>query len=204
MRTPLALLLLLPLLAGCGKDTAPWEATSGSSARMRWEQFPVVVLVDPAIADDSNSMEDVRTAVAWWEEQVQRPLIDLQTWNGPMPPYAGGSAASPKDFLGNVLFFQDPWPHAEEIKGKTFLFASQDRLDTGLIALKGDEPYCYGNCSANPHGRVVFQKLVAHELGHFLGLPHTEDPASLMSPDLTPEPLGSATVTPTELSRIVN
>ncbi|NUM89654.1 MAG: matrixin family metalloprotease, partial [Bdellovibrionales bacterium] len=190
-------------LAGCGKNTLPWEA-SGSSARMRWEQFPVVLWMDPAIAEDAARMDDVHVAVAWWEEQVSRPLFDLRTWSGPMPPYAGGTATDPQDFLGNVLFFQDPWPHAEDVKGKTFLLASQDRLEQGLIALKGDEPYCHGGCAANPGRRVVFQKLVAHELGHFLGLPHTEDPESLMSPDLTPEPLPAATVTAEELGRIVN
>jgi hypothetical protein len=170
-------------LLACGdKHGASVGQSLESQISGQWSQLPVVLTVDDEIANDSAMMDDVRAAAAFWEVAAQKSLFNLQLgWNGPVPPFSG-TYEEPTSVQTNLLFFVDPWPYAASIKGHTVVNEENHIFTSGVVYLQHQD-YCIGECDAD-FSRISFRRLVAHELGHFLGLKHSPDPNDVMYADI--------------------
>ena len=177
----LIFLLSLPLLPACGRDGIQSADAVLGSGDLRWSQFPVAIQVDSQILANPNAEQDLQAAIDYWETRAGRRLFQTDgAWDGSKIPYEG-SPSSPQSLLANVVFLHQSWPFDGNIAGKTLLLSSGNTIQAAVVLLNA-EKICPRNCDAG----VDRQKLMAHELGHFLGFAHSSDEEDLMFPEILP------------------
>ncbi len=178
----LALFMIALLLTSCGRDRKKSEdALAGES---RWASFPVTLRVDAFLLDEGMAQDDLSAAISFWEGRANRQLFSTGFWRSGAPPFRG-NPADPSEILENTIFFQTPWPFEDRIAGKTVLFSHEGYIQKAAIFLNMRTSLCSGLCINEP-GRTSRRKLLAHELGHFLGFPHTDDRENIMYPEILP------------------
>lgn len=165
--------ILLFLMTACG------------SAHNGWSAFPVAIYADSSISNSTTSESDFRDAMAFWENKAGKKLFDYKgVWNSNALPYKG-NPASPEAVTNNVIFFQNPWPFAQAIVGQTMVTSSQTEIQAAMVMINPVTNFCAGDC-INESFRTSERKVIAHELGHFLGLQHNQNTANLMYPESLP------------------
>lgn len=152
----------------------------------RWAQLPVPITVTEEIADSEAAMNDVLDAMEFWEAKAGKSLFALQgVWSSSQEPVAG-NFDQPSQIFANAVFFPMSWPMSGDIAGKTTLTKVSGRFQQGFVVLNRYRSYCFGDCQGD-YQRVSFRRLIAHELGHFIGLPHSaQNPQDIMQPVLAP------------------
>jgi hypothetical protein len=175
-----AVLLLVPFLTGCGSGAS--DAPQLGTGEIRWASFPVAIQADPALLRSSSSKRDLYAAMDFWEERAGRPLFNLTgAWEGDAP-YVG-NPANPDQILANVIYFQGPWPFESTIAGKTVVRSNNNVIESAVVLINYEKGLCKGNCYNDPTG-ISQRKLIAHELGHFLGFGHTNNRSDIMFPEI--------------------
>jgi len=159
--------------AGCGKDMASWNS------------FPVPIYADASITSSSSRLSDFNDAMGFWESRAGKKLFDFKgTWGGQNPPYSG-SPDNPTNILGNVIYYQSPWPFGANVAGRTTVFTSDKDIQAAIIMINPGLSYCTADCT-NTTNETSSRRDFAHELGHFLGLQHVNDSSNIMNPELQP------------------
>lgn len=176
--------LLLPLLTACGGDDH--SSPPLGSGELRWANFPVQIYVDKALIDDPDASEDLLDAVAFWHSLAGKSLFSLVgVWTGSSPFV--GDPADPESILANGIFFVGPWPYDAAIAGRTLVYSEGTAIHSSAVMLNPDTRLCSDDCDGPGEGEMTSRrKLLAHELGHFLGFNHTGDPSDLMYPAILP------------------
>ncbi len=177
------LFLCFFLLVACGKDETRSIAALGSGD-LHWAAFPVPLKVDSQLFDGGAANEDLLKAIAFWENRVGKTLFQTSTWPSGHAPYTG-SAGNPETLTDNVIFFQNPWPFPGNVAGKTFIHSINGIIKNAVVFLNAETRLCAGLCE-DGHDKTSRQKLLAHELGHFIGFAHVNDRANIMFPEILP------------------
>ena len=177
------LLVLTLFFASCqSAKQEPWD-----NSNIRWYSLPATFYVSKSLATNDKAMQDIQSAVDFWNEKAGKTVLkNLGPWDSDNNIY-DGAIESPKSINANVLFTPGEWPMSSEIAGKTIMIKSSGYFKSAMIAINSSKSYCYGICDkAEEQNATSFRKLMAHELGHFLGLSHVNDPQNLLNPVLSP------------------
>ena len=95
----------------------------------------------------------------------------------------------------NQAFEQDQWTYSEQVLAVNIRLETVSEITKSIITVNNDYPFCYGNCPTE----VSFEKVIAHEMGHFMGLSHSEISGDLMFANYQMSTLSS---TPTDLAEL--
>lgn len=184
-RPHLSILLLCAflLLGGCGKeDSNSGEGAAFGSGEIRWTSFPVELNLESDLYQDAEFQADLQEAVGFWETRAGKSLFLLkETTQSPHEAYAG-SLEDPQAIYFNMILFFQPWPYAANVAGNTIVRSTGEQIEGGIILLNSETSLCGGDCSGLTG--LSRRKLLAHELGHFLGLTHTPIRDDLMFPEI--------------------
>lgn len=170
------LIVFVLFLSACGQ---PKNKTDGPN---KWASFPVPIYADSALVSSPQAKSDFNQAMAFWEAKAGKQLFDYRgVWTGGAP--FEGNAEHPSTLLANVVFFQNPWPFAQNVAAQTMVLSGDQRIQSSLVMVNPNMPLCGGDCGASPY-QISQRNVLAHELGHFLGLAHSNDIGNIMYPEM--------------------
>jgi hypothetical protein len=155
----------------------------GGASHSGWKNLPVPIYADQSITANPQAMSDLQDAFKYWEQKAGKRVFDFKgQWRGGAP-YAG-DPSRPSAILGNVIFFQSPWPFAQSFVGMTTVQTESQGIQAAMVMINGTQTFCPGDC--NQDARISARKTFTHELGHFIGLSHNDNPNDIMYPDARP------------------
>jgi hypothetical protein len=155
----------------------------GGASHTGWQKLPVPIYADATITTNTLAMNDLQDAFRYWEQKAGKQVFDFKgQWRGGTP-YAG-DPSKPNAILGNVIFFQNPWPFAQSFVGMTTVQTESSGIQAAMVMINGTQAFCPGDCNFDT--RISARKTFAHELGHFIGLSHNDNPGDIMYPDAKP------------------
>lgn len=164
------------LLASCAEKKA--------ETRAGWNSFPVPIYSDAQIVSSEEGENDFQAALQFWEQNAGTKLFDYRgVWSGDAP-YTG-TANNISSIVANVIFFLNPWPLDPFTAGQTVAMKTSNGYAGAVIMLNPNISLCGGDCRGE-YSRTSRQKLIAHEIGHFIGLAHVTDSFNIMNPVLAP------------------
>jgi hypothetical protein len=176
------------LLQACGHDEDKRTVVSGvlGSGNLKWDHFPVTLKADALLHDGGHAESDLDDAAAFWNKRAGKQLFDIGTWPTGQLPF-DGPAANPTNVFDNALLFITPWPLALGIAGNTTVHSYGNTIQNAVILLNPGTPLCYADCDGpGDRLRTSRRRLLAHEMGHFLGFAHVQDPDDIMYPSIQP------------------
>lgn len=153
----------------CAPQTSPQNSCnfvmSGDSQRVSWgPAAPVILYVDSSVP--SEFFDAIRTAVMTWNQSLGREVLKVGGWSSAYP-------LEKQDGV-NVIYFNKSWSETQrEKQAVTTIWWAGDRVYEADIRVNGVPAYFQYFWGPTPiPGRVDFESLILHELGHVLGLEH--------------------------------
>lgn len=167
-------------LVGCGKD--PTSEGGAAAGTIRWQSFPVEIQLESSLYQDNDFRADLQEASSYWEQRAGKSLfVYRESSASPSAAYTG-NILDPDSVRFNMIFFVSPWPLDANVAGNTLVRSFDGKIEGAYIMLNGESSFCGGDCTGLTG--LSRRKLLAHELGHLIGLDHTPVRENMMFPEI--------------------
>lgn len=177
----LGILCLSLSLVACGQGGGGEEGgdavVSGLGQAAKWPAFPVEIYIDQRTRDIPGAEQDLLDAIDFWEDKIGFQVFDYKGVFAGAKPVTGG-LPDVRAATANQSFFLSPWNSGAAVLGLNIRLQIGSTIIRSIIAINDDQTFCYGTCG--PADPVAFKKVIAHELGHFLGLGHSNNANDVM------------------------
>lgn len=156
-------------IQACAPQVSPQDSCnfvmSNDSQRVSWgSQAPVILYVDSSVP--SELFGAIQASANTWNQTLGREVIKIGGWTSSYP--------TEKQDGVNVIYFNRDWPESsKEKQAITTIHWAGDRIFEADIRVNGNSGYFeYFWGPQIVEGRVDFESLILHEMGHVLGLEH--------------------------------
>jgi predicted Zn-dependent protease len=160
------------ILQACGRDVKPEEqcnfVQNNKAQRVSWgSNTPVVIYLDSSVPAQFYSA--IEQAVEQWNQARGRQILKIGGVTQTRGPNRDGA---------NVIHWMSTWEADRAFEqARTTVHWSDDQIYEADIRIN-DKNFDY--VVGSMPGRVDVVSLLVHELGHVLGLSHTEESGSVM------------------------
>jgi hypothetical protein len=183
------LLSLIPILIAtaftlnaCAVKPSPEKSCNfvqnSEQQRVSWgSQVPVIMYVDSSVPNEY--FEDIRKAAAVWNTRLNREVIKI-----------GGyvdTKSDPQQDGHNIIYYLRKWD-ADKLneQARTTVYWAGDRIYEADMRINAspESRFTFSSGDVLEIGRVDMESLVIHEMGHVLGLAHSNTAGSVMARSL--------------------
>lgn len=171
-------LIIATALQACAPQLTPQEpcnfVMSAEQQRVSWKiDVPVTLYLDSSVP--SHFQEPIQAAIRDWNQSLGREVLRLGGWSNRTSPGQDGA---------NVIYFMNNWElDRSNEQARTTVFWAGSKIFEADLRINGRD-FDYFTGSTPVAGKVDLQSLVLHELGHVLGLAHSESGGSVMAKSL--------------------
>ncbi len=167
------ILLLSLLLTACGPG------------KLKWKSFPIPIYSESALLTTEESKMDFEDAMNYWESKAGRKLFDYKGVVDNARAAFSGDPSQPEAIYYNIVLRLNPWSLPQNVVGQTTVLSVGDEIRSAMIVLNPEVSFCAQDCRVQPRSTSQ-RRTFAHELGHFLGMAHTDSKSNIMYPDAIP------------------
>lgn len=172
---PIVIILIIALV-GCAtpqKEPACGFKQDKFGQRVSWNfDLPLVLYFGPEISDDMVSV--FKLAMQDWNRAAGRDLIR----------YGGRTAAAFQQNKVDTVHLTNDWQFEKVQTAVTRIYYEGEQLTEADIILNGEHRKYYTGTDMPAFDEMDTYSLALHELGHSIGLVHSDDTNSVMYPYL--------------------
>jgi hypothetical protein len=177
-------------LNACAQKPAPEQSCNfvqnGDQQRVSWGgSVPVNVYIDDSV--EARFYPDIMAAAKQWNEKIGHEVLRIALANSVGRPAQDGA---------NIIYQMSSWEYdRRNEQARTTVYWAGDRIREADIRIN-NAYFSFSTSDLLIANRVDMQSLMVHELGHVLGLAHTNVAGSVMAktlPSATPRRELSAT-----------
>lgn len=166
-----AIVALSLMVQACAPQLSPQTTCnfvmSNEAQRVSWgSEAPVILYVDSSVP--SEFFGAIQAGVNTWNQSLGREVLKIGGWSSAYPRERQDGV--------NVIYFKRDWSDSiSDKQAVTTIHWAGDRIFEADISVNGNpKHYEYFWGPQVVPGRVDFESLLLHELGHVLGLDHSD------------------------------
>lgn len=169
------------LVQACSRPLEPQESCNfvqnSQYQRVSWKGETIELYLDASVP--YKYVGAIESAIKTWNTALGRNLIRLNRTG------SGGAAYTPaKDGYSKIYWMKEWDPKRPNEQARTTVYWSGSRIYEADIRINNLNFDYFTSDEETDYTKVHLESLLVHEIGHVLGLAHTDSGSSVMYPNL--------------------
>lgn len=171
----------LAMVQACSEQISPESSCNfvqnGQYQRVSWDKKQITLQLDSSVP--SQYVSSFETAIQIWNTKLANTVIVLQKTGT-----TGTVGSARKDGVSKI-YWRNTWDdNKPNEQARTTVYWSGNRIYEADLQVNAKNFAYFTSTQAPSYDQVHLESLVVHEIGHVLGLAHTNSSGSVMKPNL--------------------